>query len=181
MLNRIKITQMNILAIIGSATEESSNLKLVEYITDHFESMNIEIFNDLKNLPHFDTSITDENTPETVQAIKSRIEKADGIIFSTPEYIFSIPSGLKNLLEWCVSSVIFTNKPVSIITASASGERGHEELKLILETLGAKVSEDNNLLIKGIKGRFDNSSQLNDQTANELNITINHFIKTVEG
>ena len=57
----------------------------------------------------------------------------------------------------------------------------HEELKLILETLGAKVSEDNNLLIKGIKGRFDNSSQLNDQTANELNITINHFIKTVEG
>lgn len=172
---------MNILTIIGSATEESSNLKLVEYITDHFESMNIEIFNNLKNLPHFDTSITDENIPENVQAIKSRIEKADGIIFSTPEYIFSIPSGLKNLLEWCVSSVIFTNKPVSVITASASGERGHEELKLILETLGAKVSEDNNLLIKGIKGRFDNSGQLNDQTANELNITINHFIKTVEG
>ncbi|WP_313376575.1 NADPH-dependent FMN reductase [Chishuiella sp.] len=172
---------MNILAIIGSATEESSNLKLVEYITDHFESMNIDIFNDLKNLPHFNTSITDENTPETVQAIKSRIEKADGIIFSTPEYIFSIPSGLKNLLEWCVSSVIFTNKPVSIITASASGEKGHEELKLILETLGAKVLEDNNLLIKGIKGRFDNSGQLNDQTANELNIIINHFIKTVEG
>lgn len=172
---------MNILAIIGSATEESSNLKLVEYITDHFESMNIDIFNDLKNLPHFDTSITDENTPETVQAIKSRIEKADGIIFSTPEYIFSIPSGLKNLLEWCVSSVIFINKPVSIITASASGERGHEELKLILETLGAKVSEDNNLLIKGIKGRFDNFGQLNEQTANELNITIKNFIKTVDG
>lgn len=172
---------MNILTIIGSATEESSNLKLVEYITDHFESMNIDIFNDLKNLPHFDTSITDENIPENVQVIKSRIEKADGIIFSTPEYIFSIPSGLKNLLEWCVSSVIFNNKPVSIITASASGERGHEELKLILETLGAKVSEDNNLLIKGIKGRFDNSGQLNDQTANELNIIINNFIKTVEG
>ncbi|WP_262886208.1 NADPH-dependent FMN reductase [Sphingobacterium sp. 18053] len=33
-----------------------------------------------------------------------------------PEYIFSIPSGLKNSIEWCISTTVFSDKPVGIIT-----------------------------------------------------------------
>jgi NAD(P)H-dependent FMN reductase len=68
--------------------------------------------------------------------------------------VFSIPSGLKNLLEWSVSTVIFSDKPVGLITASANGARGHEELQLILSTLGASVHDNTQLLIQGVKGKI---------------------------
>jgi len=37
---------------------------------------------------------------------------------------------LKNAIEWCVSTTVFTDKPTGIITASASGANGHAKLKL---------------------------------------------------
>ena len=75
---------------------------------------------------------------ETVE-LRKDIERADGVIICTPEYIFSIPSGLKNVIEWCVATTIFTDKPTGLITASANGLQGHEELKLIMRTRSGAV------------------------------------------
>jgi hypothetical protein len=36
-------------------------------------------------------------------------------------------------LEWCISTNVFSDKPVAVITGSANGEKGHEELLLILK------------------------------------------------
>lgn len=152
---------MKILAVIGSASQDSSNLKLVEFVKKLMPDSEVEIINNLSDLPHFDTELTNENTPELVEIFREKIKTADGIIFSTPEYIFSVPSRLKNLLEWCVSTTVFNEKPVSIITASASGEKAHEELNLILTTLGANIDQRNCILIKGIKGRFDENGLMN--------------------
>lgn len=80
-----------------------------------------------------------------------------------------IPSGLKNLLEWCVSTTVFSEKPVGLITASASGLKGHEELKLIMETIQANFIEETTLLIQGIKGKVNPEGQITDQ------ITINRL------
>ncbi|MFY0687911.1 MAG: NAD(P)H-dependent oxidoreductase [Cyclobacteriaceae bacterium] len=88
---------------------------------------------------------------------------SDHVVISTPEYIFSIPSGLKNILEWCVATTAFVDKPVTIITASAHGQKGHEELQLILQTLQAKVCKHRCLLIKGVKGKFSDEGNLVDQ------------------
>ncbi|WP_262484548.1 NADPH-dependent FMN reductase [Chryseobacterium shigense] len=112
------------------------------------------MYDDLSALPHFDTSLTDRDTPDEVLNIREKIEHSAGVLFSTPEYIFSIPSRLKNLLEWCVSTTVFSGKQVAVITASADGEKGHEELVMILKTLGATIEHQHQLLIKGIKGRF---------------------------
>jgi len=169
-----------ILAIIGSATPNSSNLKLIEKINEITPNFEIEIFKDLSILPHFNTELTDENTPKEVEEIRMKIENSDGIFFSTPEYIFSIPSRLKNLLEWCVSTNIFSEKPVSTITASASGEKGHDELNLILKTLGANIDEKNSILIKGIKGRFDENGNLNESLLHEINEIVLSFELTIE-
>ena len=79
-----------------------------------------------------------------------------------PEYIFSIPSGLKNPLEWCVSTTIFANKPVGLITASANGEKGHEELQMIMKTIEAKFTTETTLLIQGAKGKIDSEGRLTD-------------------
>jgi NAD(P)H-dependent FMN reductase len=94
--------------------------------------------------------------------LRTAIEQADGIIICTPEYIFSIPSGLKNALEWCVATTIFQNKPLGIITASASGEKGHAELQLIMQTVMAKFNERTTLLVSGIRGKINNAGVITD-------------------
>lgn len=74
-------------------------------------------------------------------------------MISTPEYIFSIPSGLKNAIEWCVSTNVFSDKPLGLITASANGLKGHEVLQMIMRTLETRFNENTLLLIQGIKGK----------------------------
>ena len=153
----------NILVIIGSAGSDSANEKLI----DNFEKLTKEffkltVFSDLKKLPHFDTERSINNTPPEIEDFRNSIEKADAVIICTPEYIFSIPSGLKNCLEWCVSTTVFSEKPVGLITASASGIKGHEELQLIMKTLQAKYTSETTLLIQGIKGKINSDGEIID-------------------
>lgn len=165
----------NILAIIGSASSNSANLKLVEKIASLTENeINLTIFNTLKLLPHFDPALSNDNPPPVVVAFRNAIEQSDGIIICTPEYVFSIPSGLKNAIEWCISTTIFSGKPSGLITASASGQKAHEELQLIMKTVMAKFTDDTTLLIQGIKGKIDLNGNLTD---NETQKKLDDFIK----
>ncbi|HCS20857.1 MAG TPA: FMN reductase [Bacteroidetes bacterium] len=153
----------NIFAIIGSASSDSANLKLVEQIASlTIDLFNVTIFNDLKTLPHFDPELSAGDPPASIVAFREAIEKSDGVLICTPEYVFSLPSGLKNALEWCVATTLFSEKPCGLITASASGQKGHEELQLIMKTLMAKFTDDTTLLIQGVKGKFDEQKNLRD-------------------
>lgn len=149
-------TRKNIFAIIGSASRNSSNLKIVRHLEaaspEHFDWT---VFDSLHELPHFDPERTDSNVPAEIENFRTAIQQADAVLICTPEYIFSIPAGLKNALEWCVSTVVFSEKPVGLITASANGLKGQEELQLILRTLGAAFTEETTLLIQGVKGKVD--------------------------
>lgn len=163
----------NILAIIGSASSNSSNLKLVEKIAGLTnKEFNLAIFDDLKTLPHFDPDLSVDNPPKQIIEFRKNIEQADGVIICTPEYVFSIPSGLKNAIEWCIATTVFSDKPIGLITASASGQKGHEELQLIMKTAMAKFTVETCLLIPGIKGKFDEQGNLTD---NETQMQLNEF------
>lgn len=168
-----------IVIIIGSASENSSNLKLMQQVLEKMNDTNFQIYDNLSFLPHFDTALTDDHTPEEVLEIREAIKNSAGVIFSTPEYIFSIPGRLKNLLEWCVSTTVFSEKPTAVITASASGGKGHEELLLILKTLGAVTDDKHQVLIKGIKGRFDSNGLLESNTFAKVAELVTDFTTSV--
>lgn len=164
----------NVFVIIGSASSNSANQKLIEYIVDlASEEFNFTIYNDLKDLPHFDPELSIDNTPASVVEFRQFIETADGVIICTPEYIFSIPSGLKNAIEWCVSTTVFSEKPVGLITASASGKKGHEELQLIMKTVMSLFTEDTTLLVQGVKGKINENGEITDK---ETQAAITRFI-----
>jgi NAD(P)H-dependent FMN reductase len=171
----------NIFVIIGSASSNSANLKLIEKVASLTENeLNLTIFNNLKALPHFDPKLSEENPPKIILEFRSAIEKADGVIICTPEYVFSIPSGLKNAFEWCISTTIFSDKPSGLITASASGGKGHEELQLIMKTMMARFTNDTTLLIQGIKGKFDLQGNLTDIETQRLKSFINAFLSLMD-
>jgi chromate reductase len=167
----------NIFVIIGSASQISANQKLVgNFAQLTHNDFTLTLFDQLKTLPHFDPESSADNTPKEIIELRSQIEKADGILICTPEYIFSIPSGLKNAIEWCVSTTVFSNKPTGLITASASGEKGHEELQLIMKTLMSHFTSETSLLIQGIKGKINEQGQIIDQkTTDDLTRFTNAF------
>lgn len=170
-----------ILAINGSASDNSSNQKLIEIFADMTKDyFSLKVFDDLKSLPHFNPELSTNNTPEAILKFRHDIEMADGILICTPEYVFSIPSGLKNAIEWCVSTTVFSEKPTAIITASASGEKGHEELQLIMKTLMAKFTPETTLLIQGIKGKIDAQGLLDISTKKDLEHFTDAFKKLIE-
>ncbi|NEN25740.1 NAD(P)H-dependent oxidoreductase [Subsaximicrobium wynnwilliamsii] len=158
----------NIFIIIGSASRNSANEKLVENFVDLTKDVfNLTVFKDLKTLPHFDPELSADNAPAEVTEFRKNIENADGILICTPEYIFSIPSGLKNGIEWCVSTTVLSDKPIGLITASASGQKGHEELQLIMKTVLTKFTDETTLLIQGIKGKINEQGQITDDKTKE--------------
>lgn len=171
------IKKKRIFILIGSASDNSTNQKLIENF-EHLtkEELEITIYTQLKTLPHFDPQLSSQNPPKRILEFRENIQKADGIIICSPEYVFSIPSGLKNVLEWCVSTTVFSDKPTGLITASASGQKAHEELQLIMKTLMAKFTEDTVLLIEGVKGKINEQGKIIDsKTSEELTKFANHF------
>ena len=167
-----------IFAIIGSARTNSSNEQLVKKLAElTAEKWSVTIFEGPGRLPHFNPDLDNERPPFEVVEFRQQITEADGVIICTPEYIFSLPGSLKNAIEWCVSTTIFSRKPVGLITASASGEKAQEELKLIMKTIEAEFTEETTLLIKGIKGKFDEEGNLTDEKAKTALIA---FIRSFE-
>ena len=162
----------NVVALIGSAATSSANHILVENIRSEARDIfQVIVYDQLKTLPHFDPDQSLEHTPSEIMGLRSLIQDADGIIISTPEYVFSIPSGLKNAIEWCVATTVFSGKPLGIITASTSGIKGHEELQLIMRTLMATFTPETTLLIQGIKGKIDaNGTIIDIQTRESLQL-----------
>lgn len=157
-----------IFAINGSASQHSSNQKLLDMFADLTkEFFEVIIFNDLKALPPFDPELSSSNTPEAITTFRKNIADADGVLICTPEYVFSLPSGLKNVIEWCVATTVFSGKPAGLITASANGTKGHEELQLIMNTLMARFIPDTTLLISGIKGKINEQGAITDSKTKE--------------
>ena len=64
---------------------------------------------------------------------------------------------MKNAIDWTVGTEEFVNKPVALITASSSGERGHAALLLVLEAVSANVISDATFIISSIRAKINES------------------------
>ena len=113
-----------ILAISGSTRKESSNEMILNLISELYkETLEVDVFDGIDKLPHFNPDLDTENPPLLVKDFRDKIQSADGVIICTPEYVFSLPGSLKNAIEWNVSTTVFSHKPLAIIVAAASGEK----------------------------------------------------------
>ena len=96
----IKIIVMkNILFIVGSLRKQSFNRQLAAMA----EKMLVNKFNiqylEFEDVPFMNQDL-EANTPAPVARVRKEILAADGIWIFTPEYNYSYPGLLKNLLDW---------------------------------------------------------------------------------
>lgn len=169
--------KIKILAIPGSLRKDSSNHKVINKITSMLtQDVEFKIYNDIGRLPHFDG----EENYELVDEWRKQLREADGIIICTPEYAFGVPGSLKNALDWTVSSVELYDKPLALITASSSGEKGHAALLQTLTALSAKMTDDTKLLIPFIRAKFDANGELADDVFNAVKKVLDSLINLIK-
>lgn len=113
--------QLKTLGFSGSLRVGSYNKALLRAAIDLLpEDVTLEIF-DLIGIPAFNQDL-ESIIPTKVKEFKSKIrEKSDAILIATPEYNFSVPGVLKNVIDWAsrpYGENSFDGKPVAIMSAS---------------------------------------------------------------
>lgn len=177
----MKKQNIKVLGISGSTKSTSSSLSILEFIKEKYHD-NIElcIYDKINDLPHFNPEL-EEQLPSSVFELRKLIKESEGILFCTPEYVFSLPGCLKNVIEWNVSTTLFSSKPVAMIVAALSGEKAYESLDLVLTTVETILPENSKLLIQGVKGKIDSNGKITDnKMISKLNKVVWSLIKTID-
>lgn len=88
-----------------------------------------------------------------------------------------VPGTLKNALDWTVSSMEFSQKPTALITASTSGEKGHQSLIETLKVIEAKINEKRSLLISTPKTKIKDGVIIDEAILKQVKSVIDNLIK----
>lgn len=154
-------------AIVGTNSDQSTNRKLLQFMAKHFaKQATIELV-EIKGLPMFNKP-ENKQIPAAATAIADKIDQADGVIISTPEYDHSAPAVLMNTLEWLSFHIHpFVDKPVMIIGASYGSlgtSRAQAHLRQILDSpeLRARIMPSSEFLLGHSLQAFDEDGNLVD-------------------
>ncbi|HBY90355.1 MAG: NADPH-dependent FMN reductase [Ruoffia tabacinasalis] len=162
-----------LLGIVGTNSNNSTNRKLLQYMETHFsDKVDIELV-EIKELPMFvkDKSI---ELPESVKELSDKVEQADGVIISTPEYDHSVPAALMNALSWLsFKTHPFVDKPVMVVGASygtLGSSRAQMHARQILDSpeLKARIMPSSEYLLDHSLQAFDEQGQLISKEKIEL-------------
>jgi NAD(P)H-dependent FMN reductase len=172
------MSQLKILGISGSLRNNSSTNVVLNEIQKMMPSeVEFEIFDNIGKLPHFDGS---EEIPATVQYFLDKIKAADGVLICTPEYAFGVPGSLKNALDWTVGTGEFDGKPTALITASLSGEKGHEAMLNIFTAINARVPEGGALLVPFIRAKVKEGKIVDEKMKEDVRAVCNALVNKIK-
>jgi chromate reductase, NAD(P)H dehydrogenase (quinone) len=122
-------------ALLNAAVTYLQTAHTEAEITTHpFDFFDLPMFNDAVRLV--------SGMPPHADALAEAFRNTDALLIASPEYNWSIPAGLKNLLDWlsCYRPVPLSKKPVFLMCATPSergGVVGLGHLKTTLEGMGA--------------------------------------------
>ena len=90
-----------VLALVGSLRAASFNRMLFNAAAELAPAgMTVTEFRRLDELPHYNADLDVDPWPEPVLALDSALHAADGVLFVSPEYNYSVPGVLKNAIDW---------------------------------------------------------------------------------
>jgi NAD(P)H-dependent FMN reductase len=142
---------VRILAFAASLRRASSNRRLIELAVESARRGGAVV--DLADFHEFDVPLFDGDVlaasgiPRGATELARRVSEADGLMIASPEYNYSLPGTLKNLIDWLsrIKPVPIRGKTAMLLAASngqVGGQRGLWQLRIPLEGLGMIVAPD---------------------------------------
>lgn len=130
-----------LLFIPGSLREASSSRATVRALVRRLEPGVACHVADPGLLPHYNADISQD---PAVESFLAQVAAADGVVFVTPEYNYSVPGVLKNAIDWAsrpAYNSVFKEKPCLVVSVSGGalgGVRAQGHLKYILNGMLAR-------------------------------------------
>lgn len=164
-----------LLFIPGSLREASSSRATVRALVRCLEPGITCQVADPGLLPHYNADLDKD---PAVERFIAEVSAADGVVFVTPEYNYSVPGLLKNAIDWAsrpAYNSVFKGKPCFIVSVSSGalgGVRAQAHLKYILNGMLARPFPCQEIVIPQVNAKITDS-HLADETIlkfSELNI-----------
>lgn len=158
--------KIKILGIAGSLREKSFNkMLLMEAVRLAPKNATVEIL-DIADIPSYNQDL-EEKMPQAVIDLKNKIKESDAILFVTPEYNYSIPGVLKNVIDWGsrpYGDNTWDRKPVAIMGATIGGfgtirAQSHLRQTFLFTNMFPVNAE---LYVSSAHEKFDRDGNLND-------------------
>ena len=160
--------QLRILGISGSLRKGSFNSGALKAAVELCPGeAQIDIF-DIAAIPPFNQD-NDQDPPAVVRELKEKIIASDAVLFSTPEYNYSIPGVLKNAIDWAsrpYGQSAWDGKPAAIMGASIGGiatARAQYDLRKMMVFLNMFPINRPEVMIGNCAAKFDESGNLADE------------------
>jgi len=161
-------SEIRILGITGSLRQQSYNTAVLRAAVGLApEGVAIETFG-LDGIPSFNQD-EESSPPAKVLELKRRVRAADGILFVTPEYNYSVPGVLKNAIDWAsrpYGDNVWNRKPAAIMGASIGAigtARAQYHLRQIFVFLNIFPVNQPEVLIGNAAQHFDTAGNLADE------------------
>lgn len=160
---------MKLLAISGSARAQSTNTAFLRALAALApRSIAIDVFAGIGDLPVFSPDREGYATPQAVRTFQQKIADADGLIISSPEYVRTLPGGLKNAIDWLVSGEHVIGKPIVLAHASHRGDDMLQTLRPVLSTISSNFNPGIFLRLPLMKQTPEAIAEIMAQPANRL-------------
>ncbi|WP_209011889.1 NADPH-dependent FMN reductase [Roseibium aggregatum] len=149
--------RIKLLALCGSLRTGSSNRALLEAARQvQPDNIEISIYDGIAALPHFSPDLDDNALlPDAAKVLRQRVEDADGLVISCPEYMHCLPGSFKNALDWMVGSEKFPGKAVALFQATSRHEHVPALLRDVLKTMAADVVEEASFVLPATTNRIE--------------------------
>ena len=166
---------VNIVSICGSLRKGSYNRMLMKALKALAPpGMTLAEAPSFAAIPFYDGDLhASAGFPATATALADAIRAADGVVFCTPAYNFSLPGALKNAIDWVsrMPDQPFAGKPVAIQTASPGplgGARVQYELRKMMVYLDALALNKPEVFVGSCATKFDETGALTDATTRDF-------------
>jgi chromate reductase len=167
------MSDIKILGIAGSLRKESYNRGLLRAAAQLLPTgVTLDTF-ELNGIPVFNQD-EEQNPPAKVVELKAKIRAADGILFATPEYNYSIPGGLKNAIDWAsrpYGDSAWFGKPAAIMGASVGRigtARAQYHLRQTFVFLQIDAINQPEVMVGNAEDHFDAQGNLTHETSRKL-------------
>jgi chromate reductase len=164
--------KVKIIGFSGSLRAGSFNSAALRAVQEVASSdAEIEIY-DISGFPPFNQDI-DGDPPKIVTDLKTAIRAADAVIFSSPEYNYSVPGHLKNVIDWAsrpYGDSAWDGKTALIMGASPGAigtARMQYHLRQIMVFLNMHPLNKPEVMINNCAEKFDADGRLTDEITRE--------------
>jgi chromate reductase len=163
---------VKLVAFCGSLRKGSFNRLALQAFTERAPAGTTVETIEIGDWPLYDADLQAKGFPDKVQAAQKAMLAADGIVFASPEYNYSVSGVLKNAIDWLsrMTPQPFAGKPMAVFGASGGPlgtARAQYHLRQMMVFLDGRMVNKPEVMIGAAHTKFVDG-KFNDEVGSKL-------------